>query len=135
MYIADIKIRNFRKLKEVHVNLCEDKTVFIGANNSGKTSALVALRYFLKPDYHKKFSIYDFTISNHEKINDIGRKLEKESLDETCNSDLSLWKDILPTLDIWFNVGDDDLPSVASSNRGRSDRGARIRKFRRQCEA
>ena len=78
MRIADIKILNFRKLEEVSVDLRGDTTVFIGANNSGKTSAMASMRYFLNPVGYKNFNIYDFTISNHAKIKEIGKRLENE---------------------------------------------------------
>jgi len=113
MRIADIKIRNFRKLKEISINLCDDTTVFIGANNSGKTSAMVAMRYFLKSDSYKYFNIYDFTLSNHVKIKEIGMKLERETDKTPEKRDLSLWEDILPSLDLWFDVGDDDIHYVS----------------------
>jgi len=113
MRIDSIKIRNFRKLKKVLVNLQDDTTVFIGANNSGKTSAMVAIRYFLKPDGYKNFNIFDFTISNHSKIKQIGANLKNENPEAPELRDLSLWKDILPSLDLWFAVGDDDIHYVS----------------------
>ena len=112
MRIENIKIRNFRKLKEVKIDLRDDKTVFIGANNSGKTSAMIAMRYFLKTE-SKSFNIYDFTISNHVKIKEIGIKLENETDKSPEPRDLSLWEDILPSFDIWFYVGDDDIHYVS----------------------
>ena len=78
MRIADIKILNFRKLEEVSVDLRGDTTVFIGANNSGKTSAMASMRYFLNPVGYKNFNIYDFTISNHAKIKEIGKRLKSK---------------------------------------------------------
>jgi len=108
MRISDIKIRNFRKFKEISIDLRDDTTVFIGSNNSGKTSALVAMRYFLKKE---GFNIYDFTISNHAKIREIGAELEKDIKPD--NWDLSLWKDILPSFDLWFDVGDNDIHYVS----------------------
>ncbi|MDR0517370.1 MAG: AAA family ATPase [Fibromonadaceae bacterium] len=113
MRIANIKIRNFRKLKEVIVDLRDNTTVFIGANNSGKTSAMVAMRYFLNQAGYKNFNIYDFTLSNHTKIKKIGTKLENETDEMAEKRDLSLWEDILPSLDIWFDVGDDDIHYVS----------------------
>lgn len=111
MRIADVKIRNFRKLKDISIDLRDDTTVFIGSNNSGKTSAMVAMRYFLKESGYKHFDIYDFTISNHTKINDIGTNLENEEQPEKW--DVSVWKDILPSLDLWFDVGDNDIHYVS----------------------
>ena len=119
MRIADIKIRNFRKLKDVFIDLRDDTTVFIGANNSGKTSAMVAIKQFLT---QAKFNIYDFTLPNHAKIKEIGVRLENEGqsapggssdFTEIENRDLSLWKNILPSLDLWFDVGDNDIHYVS----------------------
>ena len=47
MYISKIKIRNFRKLENVIIDLEKDTTLFVGANNSGKTSAMTAMSLFL----------------------------------------------------------------------------------------
>lgn len=113
MRIEDITVRNFRKLKEVCVDLRDDTTVFIGANNSGKTSAIVAMRYFLKQDEYKNFSIHDFTLSNHAQIEEIGKKLVRETAEMPEKRDLSLWAAILPSLDLWFDVGDDDIHYVS----------------------
>ena len=107
MRIANIKIRNFRKLKEVSVDLQADKTVFIGANNSGKTSAMIAMRCFLNLN---GLNINDFTLSNHKTINEIGKNWEKEAESEVLN--VSSWNGILPSFDIWFDVGDDDIQYV-----------------------
>lgn len=112
MRIADIRIQNFRKLKDVLVDLRDDTTVFIGANNSGKTSAMVAMRYFLKKN-GSNFNIHDFTVSNHAKIKEIGSKLENETEEKPEVRDLLLWIGILPSFDLWFEVGDDDIHYVS----------------------
>lgn len=46
MKLSKIKIKNYRKLHDVEVNL-GDATFLIGANNSGKTSTLSAIEYLL----------------------------------------------------------------------------------------
>jgi len=71
MKIAFIDIQNFRKLKCCRVELSKNKTVFVGANNSGKTSAMDALMIFLKKTRHKDLSTMDFTLSNWRNINQI----------------------------------------------------------------
>lgn len=109
MRIADIRIRNFRKLKNVFIDLRDDTTVFIGANNSGKTSAMVAIKQFLT---QAKFNIYDFNLSYHAKIREIGTKLESETAETPVAYDLSLWEKIIPSLDLWFDVGDNDVHYV-----------------------
>lgn len=39
MRILEINIQNFRKLLQCHIEFSEKTTLFVGANNSGKTSA------------------------------------------------------------------------------------------------
>lgn len=46
MKISKVRIENFRCIRELDVNL-DDTTVFIGANNSGKTAILEAVRIAL----------------------------------------------------------------------------------------
>ena len=48
MNIAFVEIRNFRRLKSCRVDLGAKTTVFVGANNSEKTSAMFAFVKFLK---------------------------------------------------------------------------------------
>lgn len=129
MRIAQIKIRHFRKLEDVSIDLEHDKTVFIGANNSGKTSAMTAIRYFLNKKDASHFNVYDFSLFNHSKINAIGKLIEneiivddkpipnsvaknEEAIDST-KEDLLAWKGIFPSLDIWFHVNDDDIHYVS----------------------
>ncbi|NRE89274.1 AAA family ATPase, partial [Klebsiella michiganensis] len=47
MKINFIEIKNFRKLKSVRIDIAEKTTLFVGANNSGKTAAMEALGHFL----------------------------------------------------------------------------------------
>lgn len=47
MRILAITIQNFRKLLQCHIEFSEKTTLFVGANNSGKTSAMDALGKFL----------------------------------------------------------------------------------------
>jgi len=44
MYLADIRIRNFRKLKDVNVFFQPGLNILVGANNVGKTAVVDALR-------------------------------------------------------------------------------------------
>lgn len=76
MLIDFIEIGNFRKLLGVRIGLSRQKTVFVGANNSGKTSAMVALRYFLVEREHAKFSLNDFTLSHWPLIDEMGQSWE-----------------------------------------------------------
>jgi predicted ATP-dependent endonuclease of OLD family len=66
MRISSIYIQNFRKLHRCRIDFSEKTTLFVGANNSGKTSAMDALGKFLSG---RSFVFNDFTISNRAKIN------------------------------------------------------------------
>ena len=60
MHVKALRIRNFRRLKNVQVDLAQDISIFVGANNSGKTSATHALQLFLAAS-RDRFSIHDFS--------------------------------------------------------------------------
>lgn len=110
MKIAFVEIHNFRKLKSCRVDFAEQETVFVGANNSGKTSAMDALILFLKEK--TKFSTRDFTLSNWKNINEIGKQwIEKNPI---TPEDLIIekWQEYLPSLDIWINVENSEMHYV-----------------------
>lgn len=102
MYIKTLKIRNFRKLEEVAIDFQPDKTIFIGANNSGKTSAITVMNLFLNS---QKFSHYDFSLSNHPKINELF-EVDIEPSEQDFDS-------IFPAIDLWFYVEDKDIHYVS----------------------
>lgn len=61
MYIANISIQNFRGFSETKViELNEKLNIFIGHNNSGKTSIIKALQILFDTSYSKRLSINDF---------------------------------------------------------------------------
>lgn len=102
MNLQSISIKKFRRLKDVHIELDPDTTIFVGANNSGKTSATHALQIFLGAS-KDKFSIYDFSADSWEKFDDEGFAAVNE--DRVIN---------LPSihLDLWFHVEATDLYRV-----------------------
>lgn len=109
MHIQHVEIGNFRKLKAVRVDFSEQKTVFVGANNSGKTSAMVALRRFLVDP--SEFSVNDLTLSHWTKIN--GSALDWEAAINSGEAPPPLdWGDVLPFLDVWLNVLNNELHYV-----------------------
>lgn len=104
MNIESIHIRNFRKLKNCHIDFDDNQTIFVGANNSGKTSAISAIVWFLGKK--KKFTVREFTATNWSKINDIGTKwIAKDTADESLFNP-HLWDDVVPSMDIWISVND-----------------------------
>lgn len=102
MYLQSISIKNFRRLKDVHIDLDEDNTIFVGANNSGKTSATHALQLFLGAS-KEKFTLYDFNADCWKQFDDEGASEITE--DRVIN---------LPSmhLDLWFKVNASDLYHV-----------------------
>lgn len=111
MQIKFVEIQNFRKLKSVRIEFAEETTLFVGANNSGKTAAMIALRYFLvNPNF---FHINDFTLSRWEAINKIGDTWEKSQTSQTSQiHTLIEWVEVLPALDIWLKVEKNEVQHV-----------------------
>lgn len=107
MKIAFVEIQNFRKLKSIRIDLSKDKTLFVGANNSGKTTAMVALRRFLIDQ--KRFDAHDFTVSSWRAINKIGQAWEKPDATPT---DLTAWESALPAMDVWLEVEPSEIHYV-----------------------
>ena len=110
MQIKFVEISNFRKLKSCRVDFAEKETVFVGANNSGKTSAMDALIIFLKEKGN--FSTRDFTLSNWKNINEIGTcwispKFAKDDLI------IEKWQEYLPSLDVWLHVESSEVHHVS----------------------
>lgn len=111
MRIDFVEIANFRKLRSIRVGFSNNNTVFVGANNSGKTSAMVALRYFLVERKRSSFSLNDFTLSHWPTINSMGETWEKAKLaDEPLP--VPAWDEVLPFLDVWLHVEDNEVHYV-----------------------
>lgn len=108
MHIDFIEVANFRKLLAVRIDIAEKSTVFVGANNSGKSSAMVALRRFLIDD--GAFSINDFTLTHWPKLDALGSSWEEEKEGETPTE--FDWQEVLPHLDVWLKVPDEQLHFV-----------------------
>ena len=113
MKIEYIDIQNYRKLKTCRIRLAEKETLLVGANNSGKTSAMDALIFFLDPrgrtaasvasgkSSSRKLGAADFTLSNWHQLNQFGLAwANAEKFGET----ISDWQPLCPTLDIWLKV-------------------------------
>ncbi|HAT6355222.1 AAA family ATPase [Legionella pneumophila] len=106
MRISFIEVQNFRKLKSIRIDLSKNRTLFVGANNSGKTTAMIALRRFL---VDQKFNAYDFTLSNWTQINKIGANWEKADIPPL---DLAEWEGTLPLMDVWLDVEPNEIHYV-----------------------
>ena len=104
MKIESVQIRNFRKLKNCHIDLGDKETVFVGANNSGKTSAISAIVWFLKNT--EKFTLKEFTVSNWALIDKLGNQWTKKETIEEIWLDPHQWDKIVPAMDVWISVED-----------------------------
>ena len=107
MQIDFIHIQNFRKLKDCRIDFSAKETIFVGANNSGKTTAMDAMIKFLKKT--NTFSTRDFTLSNWSEINKIGEEWIAETNPAKVNLSLNKWESNLPSIDVWLNVEKNEL--------------------------
>ena len=113
MHIAFVEIQNFRKLKTCRVEIAHQETIFVGANNSGKTSAMDALILFLKRSRRKDFATTDFTLSNWLSLDQLGTQWLATADDETPEIAFDAWLPLLPSIDVWLTVDEQDLHRVA----------------------
>jgi predicted ATP-dependent endonuclease of OLD family len=97
MHLKALKIRNFRRLKNVTVELDKELSIFVGANNSGKTSTGHALQLFTSA-LKNKFSVHDFHIDCWDDRNIGGNTVEASPP--------------VISLDIWFEITENDLHKV-----------------------
>jgi len=93
MKVKELTIANFRRLEQVSIECENTETVFVGPNNSGKTSATAVVRSFLGG---KDFSIFDFSVGCVAHIDHFGRTGEHNDFPEI-------------SLDIWFEVNPDEI--------------------------
>lgn len=101
MHLNRYCLRNFRRLEDVEINLEEKETIFVGANNVGKTSATAAFKLFVSRD--RDFKIHDFSSPLITDIDKFGEALIKPGEDEELDQKLPSIE-----LDLWFTVS----PSV-----------------------
>jgi predicted ATP-dependent endonuclease of OLD family len=96
MHLKKLAVRNFRRLQNVVIDLASDISIFVGANNSGKTSVGHALQLF---SGHGRFNIHDFSAELWPSILAFGAGNEGVAL---------------PTVevDIWLEIGVDDVHRV-----------------------
>uniref|UniRef100_A0A2A4Z2F7 ATP-dependent endonuclease n=1 Tax=OCS116 cluster bacterium TaxID=2030921 RepID=A0A2A4Z2F7_9PROT len=95
MKIKNALIKNFRRLEDVEIDFDTKETVFVGPNNSGKTSATLAFRCFLDG---REFRIHDFSVACLSKINTFTYENDADSHE-------------LPKieLDIWFSIDTENI--------------------------
>lgn len=107
MKIDSVEIYNFRKLQAAKLEFSQKQTLLVGANNSGKTSAMVAMRLFLKD--REGFSPTDITASNWKALESIAQSW----IDGNDDSKLTALVTQLPYMDTWLHVSETELHHVA----------------------
>jgi predicted ATP-dependent endonuclease of OLD family len=110
MNIDCVDIQNFRKLKKCRIDFSKEETVLVGANNSGKTTAMDALILFLKK---AKFSTRDFTLTNWLELNMIGSLWINQTEFNKLDFTIEKWTNNLPSLDIWLDVELNEIHHVS----------------------
>jgi predicted ATP-dependent endonuclease of OLD family len=100
MHIHALRIRNFRRLRDVQIDLAPDISIFVGANNSGKTSTAQAFQLFMGAGASReRFSIHDFSAECWAEIDAFGEHVATARLPSI-------------SIDIWFHVDTADLHRV-----------------------
>ncbi|MFO1879626.1 ATP-dependent endonuclease [Pseudomonas aeruginosa] len=101
MHLHSYRLRNFRRLKDAHIELADDISIFVGSNNSGKTSATQAIHAFVIGG-KDRFSLYDFSSSCWKAFEEAGDTNLANPTPEGFS---------LPSidLDLWFEVAASDL--------------------------
>lgn len=113
MHIKHVEISNFRKLLSVRIDFADQTTLFVGANNSGKTSAMLAMRRFLTAR-SQRFETHDITLSHWGGINALGQGwLDTRQGDDKPDLSSAAWAPFLPALDLWLDVGPKEIHLVS----------------------
>lgn len=106
-----VELCKFRRLGKVQLDLDQQTTVLVGANNSGKTAILTALRHFLAES--SPFGAFDISLSEWPALRALGVKWEALTEDPAtaAQKEGDNWEDQLatllaamPTLDLWFDA-------------------------------
>ncbi|WP_454883516.1 AAA family ATPase [Sphingomonas oryzagri] len=112
MHIEFVEIANFRKLLSARVDLSATTTLFVGANNSGKTSAMLAMRRFLSPR-RCPFEMHDLTLCHWPNLIALGESwIAARDADEVVDLTIAPWVSSLPTLDLWLHVETGEMHHV-----------------------
>ncbi|MEO3428825.1 ATP-dependent endonuclease [Pelagibius sp. CAU 1746] len=98
MHLSNVRFHNYRRLMDTKIDFDKDISIFVGANNSGKTSVAQAIHSFLSGS-RDRFSFHDISASLWAEIEAFARGENDAALP---------WM----AIDLWFSVDDDDLHRV-----------------------
>lgn len=85
MKLRKAAIRNFRRLENVEIEFDDKETIFVGSNNSGKTTATAIFRCFVGS---RDFKVHDFSMA---KISEIDAHDGDDQAASLPNIELDLW--------------------------------------------
>jgi len=117
--LACLEVCHFRRLSRTRLELDEDTTILVGANNSGKTSLLTVLRNFLSES--PSFRSFDISLSEWAKLRELGVLWEGLAEDPTTDAkDVEKWEQqfqqlltCMPFIDLWFDAKEGAYSHVA----------------------
>ena len=113
MKIEKVVIKNFRKLKDCAVCFSSDQTILVGANNSGKTSAIKVLKLFLsEKGQSDSFKYTDFTFDNWSYLNERARNWLNIDFVMNTEEEEQEWNNYCPTLDLFIDVKSSEIHHV-----------------------
>ena len=98
MYLKNIKIKNYRRLVDVKIDLDSELSIFVGANNSGKTSVAHAMHFFIG-GARDRVSFHDISACRWSNIDEFEADQDSSGLP-------------VMSLDLWFGVEQADLHRV-----------------------
>lgn len=93
-----VELCKFRRLGKIRLDLDPQTTILVGANNSGKTAILTALRHFLAES--SPFGAFDISVSEWPALRALGLKWEGLTEDPSTAGQTAgdNWEDQLATL-------------------------------------
>lgn len=108
--LACAEVGNFRRLAQTRLDFDDCTTVLVGANNSGKTSLLIALRNFLSES--PGFRAFDISLAHWTTLRQLGEAWEAIDEDPTTDTkDPDAWEHqhqqllgCMPFVDLWFDA-------------------------------
>lgn len=118
MRLESISIRNFRLLRRVSLDLTSDRptTVFVGPNNSGKTSVMDALRLFAGSDAdNKRISFHDLSQSRLKTLKTIEARIAATT-DSDAKIEILIRFAPRMRMDLTFSHGEDAADLVVASD-------------------
>lgn len=99
MHLHSYRLTNYRRFQDALIELAPEISIFVGSNNSGKTSATQAIMMFLS-GAKDRFSMFDFSSNTWRVFNELGDA-------DPANDDEFPLPAIV--MDLWFEVTEENL--------------------------